>query len=150
MNNMSRFLHSYFKSFHQHTPLLHLPFWNVSVTSASLMFAMALMGAIYSGDLKTNSSDARTLCHMAQAFAWSSDHRLQAGGPAQLDTIHAVYIVTLLEAFYLPFKRYHAPLDTKRLVNEARNAGIFADIQPGIDPWKMKWEDWSAQESRIR
>lgn len=150
MDNMSRFLRSYFESFHQHTPLLHLPFWNISITSTRLIFAMALMGAIYSGDLKGNSSDATRLCHMAQAFAWSSDPCLQAGGPAQLDTIHAVYIVTLLEAFYIPFKRYRAPVDTKRLVNEARNSGVFVDVQSSIDPWKMKWEDWSAQECRTR
>ncbi|KIW34128.1 uncharacterized protein PV07_00924 [Cladophialophora immunda] len=150
MDNMSRFLRSYFESFHQHTPLLHLPFWNISITSTRLILAMTLIGAVYSGDLKANSSDARRLCHMAQAFAWSSDPCLQAGGPAQLDTIHSVYIVTLLEAFYLPFKRCRAPVDTKRLVNEARNTGVFVDVQPGIDPWKMKWEDWSAQECRIR
>lgn len=150
LDNVSLFLSSYFKSFHQHTPLLHLPFWNITATSTRLIFAMILMGAMYSGDLKSNGSEALQLSQMAQTFAWTSDPSLQAGGPAQLDTIQAVYIVTLLDAFYFPSKRYRPPVDTRKLMNEARNAGIFDGVHPATEPWKMKWEEWSAQESRIR
>lgn len=150
LDNMSLFLRSYFKSFHQHTPLLHLPFWNITATSTRLIFAMILMGAMYSGDLKSNGSEALQLSKMAQTFAWTSDPSLQAGGPAQFDTIQAVYIVTLLDAFYFPSKRYRPPVDTRKLVDEARNAGVFDGVHPATEPWKMKWDEWSAQESRIR
>lgn len=150
LDNVSLFIHSYFKSFHQHTPLLHLPFWNITATSTRLIFAMILMGAMYSGDLKSNGAEALQLSQMAQTFAWTSDPSLQAGGSAQLDTIQAVYIVTLLDAFYFPSKRYRPPVDTRRLMNEARNAGVFDGVHPTTEPWKMKWDEWSVQESRIR
>ena len=150
IENMSRFLRSYFRSFHQHTPLLHLPFWSISTVSTRLIFAMSLMGAMYSGDLKFNDYENRKLCQMAQAFAWSSDPRLRPGDPAQLDTIQAVYIVTLLEAFYFPYKSYRALVDTKKLVNEARNAGVFDIIPASTAQQDMKWHEWSVQECRIR
>ncbi|KAF2799629.1 hypothetical protein K505DRAFT_356446 [Melanomma pulvis-pyrius CBS 109.77] len=150
VSNMARFLRSYFKSFHQHTPLLHLPFWNIASTSTRLVFSMILMGAMYSGDLKSYGSEARQLCQMAQTFAWASDLSLQAGGPAELDTIQAVYIATLLDTFYFPAKRHRPPVNTRRLINEARSAGVFDSVNPSNEPWKMKWDEWSAQEMRIR
>lgn len=150
IDNMSLFLISYFKNFHQHTPLIHLPFWTIAGTSSRLVFAMCLMGAIYSGDLKTNGSQARKLCQAAQTFAWTADPGLKSGGAAQLDTIQAVYIVTLLEAFYLPFKAYRPPMDLKRLVNEARNAGIFNPVNTGSELEEIGWKEWSTRESRVR
>ncbi|KAJ9134337.1 hypothetical protein NKR23_g10263 [Pleurostoma richardsiae] len=145
---MSRFLRSYFSFFHRHTPLLHLPFWNISTTSTRLIFSVVLMGAMYSGDLDSKSSTDRQLCQLAQTFAWTTDPGLQANGSAQLDTVQAAYIATLLEAFYFPAKRHRPPVDTTRLVNEARNAGVFKPIHGGS--WKMKWDEWSIQECRTR
>ncbi|KAL6351890.1 hypothetical protein LRP88_14702 [Fusarium phalaenopsidis] len=57
--NMSRYLNAYFSFFHRHTPLLHLPSWNISTTSTRLLFSMLLMGAMYSEDLNSQSATDR-------------------------------------------------------------------------------------------
>ncbi|KAM5347489.1 hypothetical protein ACJ41O_010494 [Fusarium nematophilum] len=147
--NMSRYLNSYFSFFHRHTPLLHLPSWNISTTSTRLLFSMLLMGALYSEDLNSQSATDRQLCQVAQTFAWDTDPGLPTS-KAQLDTIQAVYIATLVEAFYFPAKRHRATVDTKRLLAEARRSGIFSPNRALKEPWKMGWDEWSLEESRKR
>lgn len=150
LDNMSLFICSYFSFFHQHTPLLHLPFWNVTTSSTPLIFSIVLMGSMYAGNLKAHSSRAQQLCHLAQSFAWESDPDLETKGQAQLDTIQAVYITVLLEAFYFPSKKNRPGVSMTKLVNEARKSGIFQPIDSRTDPWKLEWTEWSTQECRIR
>ncbi|KAH6962361.1 hypothetical protein BKA56DRAFT_597584 [Ilyonectria sp. MPI-CAGE-AT-0026] len=150
LENMSLFIRSYFAFFHQHTPLIHLPFWNVATASTRLIFSILLMGAMYSGHLNSHSSDDRQLCHLARSFAWKSDPDLEVKYRARLDTIQAVFLATVLEAFYFPSKGDHPGVDTTRLFYEARKAEVFKRIHSGPDPQKLSWDQWSAQECRIR
>lgn len=149
-DNMSLFVRSYFGFFHQHTPLLHLPCWNVSTASTRLIFSISLMGAMYSGSLKSHSKEAQRLCSLAQSFAWKTDPDLGMIGRARLDTIQAVYIAVLLEAFYFPSKKQPPGVSIARLCNEARKADIFQPISSTTDPSKLNWSEWVAQECRIR
>lgn len=150
LDNMSLFICSYFSFFHQHTPLLHLPTWNVTTTSTPLIFSIVLMGSMYSGNLKSHSSNARQLCHLAQSFPWESDPGLGTDGQAQLDTIQAVYIAVLLEAFYFPPRRHPPGVSISRLVDEARKSGVFRSLGARTDSRKSKWKEWSAQECQTR
>ncbi|KAM5374830.1 hypothetical protein ACJZ2D_006324 [Fusarium nematophilum] len=150
LGNMSLFLRSYFRFFHQHTPLLHLASFNITTCKTSLVLAMVLMGAMYTEDLESNGPEARRLCQLAETFAWASDARLGAGEPAELESIQAVYIITLLDAFYFPASRHRPRIDITRLMNEARRAGLFGRIPPGKDKNTMSWSEWSRQECRIR
>lgn len=150
VDNMTLFIREYFSFFHQHTPLLHLPSWNVATSSTRLIFSVVLMGAMYHGDLEIRRSEARMLCRVARSFAWMSDPGTEARTPVQLETIQAVYITTVMEAFYLPTKRQHPAVDLKMLLARAREAGLFECVSSRPDPWNMKWEDWSARECRIR
>lgn len=150
LDNMSNFMCSYFSFFHQHTPLLHLPLWNVTTCSTPLIFSIVLMGSMYSGKLKSHSSNARQLCHLAQSFAWESDRELGSHAETRLDTIQAVYLAILLEAFYFPSKAHPPGVSMTKLIDEARRAGVFQPLRARTEPWKMKWTEWSAQESRIR
>lgn len=150
LENMTLFIRSYFAFFHQHTPLIHLPFWNVATASTPLIFSIILMGAMYSGHLNSHSSDDRQLCHLARSFAWKSDPDLEIKYRARLDTIQAVFLATVLEAFYFPSKGDHPGVDTTRLFYEARKTEVFKRIQSGPDPHKLSWDQWSAQECRTR
>ncbi|KAH7020499.1 hypothetical protein EDB80DRAFT_703081 [Ilyonectria destructans] len=150
LENMSLFIRSYFAFFHQHTPLIHLPFWNVATASTQLIFSILLMGAMYSGHLNSHSSDDRQLCHLARSFAWKSDPDLEIKHRARLDTIQAVFLATVLEAFYFPSKGGHPGVDTTRLFYEARKAEVFKRIPAGPDHEKLNWDQWSTQECRIR
>jgi hypothetical protein len=146
LGNMSMFLKSYFAFFHQHTPLLHLPSWSTATTSTRLLFAMLLMGAMYSGDLKHHGKESRDLCQIAQTFAWESDPGFESGNSVQLDTIQAIYLLALLDSFYFPSQRYRSNFDTARLINAARKAGIFETSNAA----EMTWDAWSNRECRIR
>ncbi|KAH7124565.1 hypothetical protein EDB81DRAFT_208781 [Dactylonectria macrodidyma] len=150
LDNMSLFIRSYFKSFHQHTPLLHLASWSITTCRTSLVFAMLLMGAMYTENFESNGPESRRLCRLAETYAWTSDPSFSAALPAELESIQAVYIVTLLDAFYFPAKRNHPHVDTKRLMEEARKAGVFDPVPPRSEPCTMSWAEWSKQECRIR
>lgn len=67
------FIRSYFVHFHQHTPLLHLPLWNIGTVSTSLVFAMSLIGAMYSNRPAKHNLAAQELYTPALSFAWSID-----------------------------------------------------------------------------
>ena len=150
LDNMSRFLKSYFSCFHQHTPLLHLPFWSITTTSTRLLFPMILMGAMYSGDLEQNGRESRGLCKVAESFAWDSDQQLKDGGLAKLETIQAVYLIALLDSFFLSSYSRQKMFDISRVIGEARRLGLFEEAKPHLEPWKMGWKEWSVQECRNR
>lgn len=148
--NMSLFLRSYFAHCHQHTPLLHLPSWNIGTASTRLVFALILMGAMYSGDLKSHGRQSRKLCHIAERYAWSTDPQLNNDGPIMLDTIQAIYLLCLLDTFYFQSSRHNSKIELKRLVIAARSAGLFDRAHYAVDPWAISWTQWSLEQSRLR
>ncbi|KAM5354819.1 hypothetical protein ACJ41O_001465 [Fusarium nematophilum] len=147
---MALFIRSYFSFFHPHTPLLHLPFWSVTTASTRLIFSIALMGAMYSGNQTCRISDAQELCGIAQSFAWESDPDIQTKNQAQLDTIQSAYIAILLEAFYFAPKGQHSEAAMAKLLEEAGKAGLFQPTFEVADPGSLAWSDWSTQECRTR
>jgi hypothetical protein len=71
--NMKTFLWSYFRHFHKHMPMIHVPTWNITEVRPHLLLPMILVGAMYDGDVKTNGPQARSLRGVAEELAWDAD-----------------------------------------------------------------------------
>lgn len=68
--NMKVFLLAYFRCFHRHTPIIHVPKWNIGSTRSHLLLAMMLVGSMYSGDVKINGPKVRSLYSLAEHYVW--------------------------------------------------------------------------------
>lgn len=150
VDNVNLFLWSYFAHCHHHTPFLHLPSWNIGTASTRLVFALLLMGAMYSGDLQFHGSHSRKLCYLAEEYAWTTDPAHESGGSYMLDTIQAVYLLNMLDAFFFRSHRHKPDLDVKRLMNAARSARLFDKTTYTRDLNAASWLQWSLNQSRLR
>ncbi|KAK5217805.1 hypothetical protein LTR72_009468 [Exophiala xenobiotica] len=127
--NMKLFLGSFFRYLHRHTPFIHCPTWNISTARTHLILSMMLVGAMYAGDLKVNGPKAGP-----------SDDKLQ------LDTLQSLYLLAMVDAFYIPSKRYTSTFDFARLVSWARRSGYFDGSNELSDQQDLSWEAWIKQE----
>ncbi|KAF4547620.1 Fungal specific transcription factor domain-containing protein 30 [Elsinoe fawcettii] len=142
--NIVSFITAYFGSFHAHTPMIHVPTWNISSARSYLILAMVLVGAVYSNDV-SHRHTAMDLCDLVNEFAWSG---CQIDGMADLEIVQAVYLTILLSTFF-PSPQKRKRLDTERLIVSARRLGIFEDNPMRPHP-QTGWRDWANSESRLR
>jgi hypothetical protein len=66
-------VYCFFKHFHRHTPIIHLPTWDISTTPSGLLLAMILLGAVYSDNPEQNSPPARRIATEAKSLIYSLD-----------------------------------------------------------------------------
>jgi Fungal specific transcription factor domain len=66
-------VYCYFRHFHRHTPIIHLPTWDVATTPSSLLLAMILLGAVYSDNPDENAPHARRLAAEAKNLIYNLD-----------------------------------------------------------------------------
>ncbi|KAH8692214.1 hypothetical protein BGW36DRAFT_464752 [Talaromyces proteolyticus] len=71
---LCRFIHRYFKTFHQHQPFIHEPSWSPDTAEVSLVLAVCANGAVYSLEWDTASE----LHRLAVAMLDPEDHSLSA------------------------------------------------------------------------
>ena len=77
--NVREFICCYFRHFHRHAPLLHLPTWDIATTPSSQLLAMILLGAVYSDDRAKNRPHACRILPEATSLVYALDpvHSLQ-------------------------------------------------------------------------
>lgn len=63
----------FFKHFHRHTPIIHLPTWDISTTPSGLLLSMILLGAVYSDNPQRNSPHARRIATEAKSLIYNLD-----------------------------------------------------------------------------
>jgi Fungal specific transcription factor domain/Fungal Zn(2)-Cys(6) binuclear cluster domain len=66
-------LYCYFRHFHRHTPIIHLPTWDISTTPSSLLLTMILLGAVYSDKPDLNYPHARRIAPAAKELIYKLD-----------------------------------------------------------------------------
>ena len=72
-HNVREMVYCYFRHFHRHTPIIHLPTWDIATTPSSLLLAMILLGAMYSDNSETNGLHARRIAPEAKALIYKLD-----------------------------------------------------------------------------
>ncbi|KAK5494670.1 hypothetical protein LTR55_003057 [Exophiala xenobiotica] len=144
--NMKLFLGSFFRYLHRHTPFIHCPTWNISTARTHLILSMMLVGAMYAGDLKVNGPKVRELRDLAEQYAWRIDEAGPSDDKLQLDTLQSLYLLAMVDAFYIPSKRYTSTFDFARLVSWARRSGYFDGSNELSDQQDLSWEAWIKQE----
>jgi hypothetical protein len=68
-----KLIKTYFMRHHRHTPIIHLPTFNVSETATSLIFALALVAASYTPSLGLRAKDIMSLIQFAYRLTLDSD-----------------------------------------------------------------------------
>ncbi|WYZ38067.1 hypothetical protein EsH8_II_001573 [Colletotrichum jinshuiense] len=117
---ISMILNTYFLRHHLHTPIIHLPTFNVASASTSLVLAMSFVTASYTLSLGLQPSHVQSLLVAAYRFVTKNDQ-------------YAANVV--------PFEY---------IVSLARRARIFDDTRMkeiGADP---RWADWVDLENTRR
>lgn len=72
-HNVREMVYCYFRHFHRHTPIIHLPTWDIATTPSSLLLAMILLGAMYSDNSEQNGLHARRIAPEAKALIYKLD-----------------------------------------------------------------------------
>lgn len=67
-------INTYFRRHHRHTPIIHLPTWNIASCSTALVLAMSLITASYTPALGLRSSHIRPLLGSAYNFVIENDN----------------------------------------------------------------------------
>jgi hypothetical protein len=65
-------LYCYFRHFHRHTPIIHVPTWDISSTTSSLLLSMILIGAVYTDNPK-NVPHAWRIAREVKGFIYKLD-----------------------------------------------------------------------------
>jgi hypothetical protein len=68
-----RLIKTYFMRHHRHTPIIHLPTFNVAETPTPLIFALALVAASYTPSLDLRAKDIMSLIQFAYRLTLDSD-----------------------------------------------------------------------------
>lgn len=66
-------VYCFFKHFHRHTPIIHLPTWDISTTPSGLLLSMILLGAVYSDNPDQNAPHAKRIATEAKSLIYNLD-----------------------------------------------------------------------------
>jgi hypothetical protein len=93
--NVREMVYCYFRHFHRHTPIVHLPTWDIATTPSSLLLAMILLGAVFSDNAERNAPFARRIAREAKSLIYNLDQvwsKLSCSNERALrkDQIHAL------------------------------------------------------------
>jgi hypothetical protein len=72
-HNVREMVYCYFRHFHRHTPIVHLPTWDIATTPSSLLLAMILLGAVYSDHPDQHAPHARRIAREAKSLVYKLD-----------------------------------------------------------------------------
>ena len=72
-HNVREMIYCYFRHFHRHTPIVHLPTWDIATTPSSLLLAMILLGAVFSDNAEKNAPFARRIAQEAKSLIYNLD-----------------------------------------------------------------------------
>lgn len=80
-HNLAMIVNTYFVRHHRHTPIIHLPTWNIATCSTALILSMSLVTASYMPSLGLRSSHIRPLLSAAYHLVRATD-QVRGTGPA--------------------------------------------------------------------
>ena len=72
-HNVREMVYCFFRHFHRHTPVVHLPTWDIATTPSSLLLAMILLGAVYSDHPEKHLPHARRIAKEAKSLVHHLD-----------------------------------------------------------------------------
>lgn len=141
-------LKTYFTHHHRHTPIIHLPTFDIVACPPSLTFAISLIAASYIPQFGLRAQNIIGLTKCAYQFALETDEGLCSGSTASLETLQAIVLLGILDRLIVTRKPgTQWGIDLSEIARLSRAAGIFEvpSPHPGIS-----WRDWIAMESRRR
>ncbi|KAH9216155.1 hypothetical protein DL95DRAFT_498453 [Leptodontidium sp. 2 PMI_412] len=141
-------LKTYFTHHHRHTPIIHLPTFDIVACPPPLIFAISLIAASYIPQLGLRAQNIIGLAKCAYQFALEADEGLCSGSTASLETLQAIVLLGILDRLIVkrkPGTQYS--IDLSEIARLGRAAGIFEVPNPHPG---MSWRDWAAMESRRR
>jgi len=143
-------VYCFFRHFHRHTPIIHLPTWDISTTPSSLLLSMILLGAVYSDDPETNAPPARRIATEAKSLIFSLDHGAAEGTNPTLESIQALYLLNSFSTFYVGMEQCRKTRrEYTELIDLARKSGLFHALHSTDNPTRT-WEEWVYEEKRKR
>lgn len=172
---ISMILNTYFLRHHLHTPIIHLPTFNVASASTSLVLAMSFVTASYTLSLGLQPSHVQSLLVAAYRFVTKNDQVRQVlwqlpfihchgraitdlkrcqglmdGGEPSVATLRACFLLVILESLMTTAQYAANVVPFEDIVSLARRARIFDDTRMkeiGADP---RWADWVDLENTRR
>jgi Fungal specific transcription factor domain/Fungal Zn(2)-Cys(6) binuclear cluster domain len=72
-HNVREMVYCYFRHFHRHAPIIHLPTWDIATTPSSLLLTLILLGAVYSDNPEKHAPHARRLVPEAKSLIHKLD-----------------------------------------------------------------------------
>jgi hypothetical protein len=154
--NAKVFFHAYFRRFHPHSPFQHLPTFDISKISTSLYFAMLVLGALHCGEVGTDDV-TRALWHPAESYVWSQAtvyrfrsliQDIEPGSPEALETIQALFLLSVFHIFCMREPGQHPSYDFAKLMNTAKTWKIFHSDRQGEA--SQDWHTWVTAEQKKR
>lgn len=147
-NRFPWLLKIYFTRHHRHTPIIHLPTFNVVDCPTSLMWAVALIGASYFDSAGIRASDSLALAKLAYEFTLETDRGLLADGRISLHGLQALLLLSILDRLMVKSSGHDQTfcIDLPQIVRLARDARVFAEPEISAPSWNA----WALRESRRR
>lgn len=143
-------VYCFFRHFHRHTPIIHLPTWDIATTPSSLLLTMILLGAVYSDDPEHNAPPARRIATEAKSLIFNLDQGVADGTNPSLESIQALYLLSTFCTFYVGMEHCRKTRqEYNQLIDLARNSGLFRALHPTDNPTGT-WEEWVYEEKRKR
>ncbi|KAE8330282.1 hypothetical protein BDV39DRAFT_202087 [Aspergillus sergii] len=141
------YLRNYFKFFHPSTPFIHCPSWTIPDTRPHLLFAMALTGSMYTPDSPIPCDAMRVLYHLVDEIILDFDKI--DGEAVQVDTLQALHLLSLLDAYIARRQGSPSVFNYERLVSKVRSAGYLTEGSTSDRNGKY-WRQWIKEESKRR
>lgn len=143
---------TYFVRHHRHTPIVHLPTFNVVDSPTFLVFAMALIAASYVPTAGLRTADILQLVKIASMLIEETDRGLSISGAVSLEALQALLLLSILDR--LMIRRRSQPavyaIDLGRVCQLARFANIFQEPTDVDSCSWASWASWAEYEARRR
>ena len=143
-------LRTYFSRHHRHTPVIHLPTFNIVDCPTFLVWAIALIAASYMPAAGLRAADTLALAKSAYTFTMETDQGLNARGQASLEALQALLLLSILDRLMISRSNRSSSyaIDLGRISRLARDANIFQEPErtSGTSPWLI----WASMEARRR
>lgn len=134
---------------HRHTPIIHLPTFNVVDSPTFLVFAMALIAASYVPTAGLRTAEIIQLVKIAGVLIEETDQGRSTSGAASLEALQALLLLNILDRLMIRRRSQPAAyaVNLGRMCQLARYANIF---QQPMDLGSCSWTLWVECEARRR
>jgi hypothetical protein len=143
-------VYCFFRHFHRHTPIIHLPTWDIATTPSSLLLSMMLLGAAYSDHPDTDLPPARRIATETESLILNLDQGAADGSNPSIESFQALHLLYCFSTFYVGVEQCRkAREEFNRVIELARKSGLFRALHSTSNPTRT-WEEWVYEEKRKR